>query len=295
MDPKKNPRPLMAAVASQQAVIQRQAAELAALRKAVETIAHYAGLTKKIADVIKVADERNPASPVPDPADEAPVQSSSDAVTPLASDDPRNLGIVPGANDGLAAETTTTALTPGADIDTKPFNQLLDVTAPVAGTKDHVPDEQTRIEVDVRVGDPDNPEKAFPLIGEFDNEPSTGANDADLRAGASRTRTLASLKLAKLRVAAGLAEGDEIEVAGQIEAEASLTDAAIQQEINILSNVQKAAVKRTAALKPGTIKPRTAGVQRTVPSLSQEPSFQRTASEVPVQAEVEDSDLFLDF
>jgi hypothetical protein len=293
MDPKKNPRPLMAAVASQQAVIQRQAAEIAALRKAVETIAHYAALSKRIAEVIKTADERNPASPVPDPADEAPVQSSSDAVAPHASDDPRNLGATPGANDGLAAETTTTALTPGADIPTEPFNQLLDVTAPVAGTKDHVPDEQTRIEVDVRVGDPDNPEKAFPLIGEFEGEPSTGASDPDLRAGASRTRTFASLKLAKLRVAAGLADGDEIEVAGQIEAEAALTDDAIAAEIRTLEAVSKAAVRRTAAAK--AVRPRTAGVQRTVPSLSQEPSFQRTASEVPVHAEVEDSDIFLDF
>jgi hypothetical protein len=281
MDPKRNPsRPVLAAVAAQQQVIETQARQIKRLHNAIELIARYAGLSKKVAEVIKVADERNPASPVPDPADAAPYETTEQALAPLASDDPEALGATPGANQGVAADSTDTVFSPGTSVDTQPFNELLDVTAPVSGTTEHVPDDQTRIETDVRVGDPDNPEVAFPLNPAFTKQERTS----------SRTRTLQSLKLARLRKAAGIAEGEELDLAGQIEATASLSDEAINAEIETLSAVQKAASRRAPARSATPLRPQAARM----PSFAPQQGVQRQASSAPVTSDVEDSDLFLD-
>lgn len=285
MDPKKKAaaRPLMAAVASQQKSLEGLREENSRLRNAVETIARYAGLTHIVADVL------NPASPVPDPAEEAPVQSTEEALATATHDDPRNLGAVPGANEHVPADATTTALEPGETIPTQPFNKLIDVTAPVAGTPTHVPYEQTKIEVDVRVGDPDDPNPAFPLQGPFAGEANTGAASPDKRAA---SRTFKAIKLARLRKAAGVEDGDELEVTATIESDASLTDAMIDHEIAILSRVKATASARPQP--PRGLVPRTAGVQRTVPSLapSQESLGQTVAS--VTDHDTLDADLFMD-
>lgn len=275
-------RPLMAAVAAQQKALQATQAENARLVSAIQTIAHYAGLGEKVADIL------NPASPVADPADEKPFQSTEEALGTAVHDDPRNLGTVPGANENVAADATTTALTPGTSIPTGAFNVLEDVTAPVTDTKTHIAPDQTRIEVDVRVGNPDDPNPAFPLQGEFANAQDTGGSSPDLRSGASRTFN--AIKLARLRKAAGIETGDELEVAGRIETEAGLTDAMIAYEINVLSKVRSTA-SRQAGQAPRNLVPRTGGVQRTVPSLAPQPGLGQTVASVG-DADTQDSDLF---
>jgi hypothetical protein len=285
MKPEKKPaaRPLMAAVASQQKSLETLREENSRLRHAVEAIARYAGLTQVVADVL------NPASPVPDPASAPAFQSTEDALAAATHDDPRNLGAVPGGNQGVPAESTTTALEPGTSIDTQPFNQLIDVTAPTAGTETHVPNDQTRIETDVRVGNPDNPEVAFPLQGPFAGEAGTGAAAPDRRAA---SRTFNSIKLARLRKAAGVEQGEELEIAGRIETEASLSDEMIEHEIEILSKVRTTASARPAANR--NLVPRTAGVQRTVPSLA--PSQEGLGQTVAAVGDHDtmDADLFMD-
>jgi hypothetical protein len=168
-------------------------------------------------------------------------------------------------------------------IPTPPFNELLDVTAPVQGTPTHVPNEQTRLEVDVRVGNPDDPTYNFPLIPAFEGTPSTGANDQDLRAKSNKNqvRVLQALKLAKLRIAAGLERDDEIAVTGSIES-GSLTDELIAHEISTLEKVvgmHKAAQARTLAAKSAK------GNTRAVPSLAPEGPRPRLS--------IEDVDIFL--
>jgi hypothetical protein len=283
--PEKKPaqRPLMAAVASQQKTLAAVQAENARLRSAVETIARYAGLSQVVADVL------NPASPVADPASAPAFQSTEDALASATHDDPRNLGAVPGANEGVAADATTTALEPGTSIDTQPFNELVDVTAPTSGTETHVPNEQTRIEVDVRVGNPDNPEKAFELQGPFAGEESTGANSPDKRAA---SRTFNAIKLARLRKAAGVEQGDELEIAGRIETEASLSDEMIEHEIAILSRVRSTAAARPAANR--NLVPRTAGVQRTVPSLAPSQEGLGHSLAAVTDNDTMDADLFME-
>lgn len=283
-------RPLMQAMASQQALIsklqQRNAhleyengvlglqmayvARLAGVTKEVEAIRTQAALERKKADI------DNPAQPVPNPPSEAPVETTEQAATPEAYDNPNQIGQTPGANQGVAAETTATPMDPGVTLPTAPYNQLVNVSAPVAGTETHVPNDQTRIETDVRVGDPMNPETAYPLnpaFGPSQQQGTTPPRSGEMSQTASRNRTLASMRLARLRTTAGLAAGDEFTVAAAIEGDRSLSDDMIRHEIETLGQINKAAAR---AQRPQGLVPRAAssaqGVQRTMPSLVTQPA-----------------------
>jgi hypothetical protein len=103
-------------------------------------------------------------------------------------------------------------------------------------------------------------------------------NEAD----ASR-RTYASIRLARLRVTAGLAQGEELGVAEQIERSAALSTAMIEHEIGVLSAI---APQRQA---PRPQQQRTAA--RSVPSLA---SVGASAQYAPaVMDDLDGSDLFL--
>jgi hypothetical protein len=222
-------RPVLAAVAEQQKIIQSLQGEVARLRAhaakqdlVVAFICKMAGLTEHVAAIEKHADAANPAQPVPDPPGAAPSETTDQARTPEASDDPRQLGATPGSNQNIGADSTDVALAPGQSLPTPPYGDLEDVSAPVAGTETHVPNDQTRLEVDVRVGDPDNPEQAYPWHldgGEqqavSDVSPADAAvnRQASLDRVQSSNRTMASLHLARLRLAAGIARGDDLEIA----------------------------------------------------------------------------------
>jgi hypothetical protein len=164
---------------------------------------------------------------------------------------------------------------PGVTLPTAPYNNLTDVSAPVSGTETQIPLNQTRIETDVRVGDPMNPETAYPLNPAFG--PSQQRGTTPPRSGemsqTSSQRTMASIRLARLRVAAGLAQGDDLAVAASIEGDQNLSDAMIRHEIATLSQVTKAAAKQQ---RPAGLVPRAAssaqGVQRTMPSLVTQPA-----------------------
>lgn len=285
-------RPLMQAMASQQALISRlqaRNAELehnnAVLGLQMAYVARLAGVTKEVdairaqADLVRKADADNPAQPVPNPPSEAPVETTEQAATPEAYDNPNQIGQTPGANQGVAAETTATPMDPGVTLPTAPYNQLLNVSAPVAGTETHVPNEQTRIETDVRVGDPMNPETAFPLnpaFGPSAQQGTTPPRSGEMSQTASRKRgegrTMASIRLARLRVQAGMARGDDLAVAASIEGDPNLSDAMIRHEISTLTQVTKAAAR---AQRPAGLVPRSAGaqgVQRTMPSLVTQPA-----------------------
>jgi hypothetical protein len=283
-------RPLMQAMASQQALISKLqernaslAHENAVLGLQMAYVARLAGVTKEVAairtqaDLARTADADNPAQPVPNPPSEQATESTEQAVTPEAYDNPNQIGETPGANRGVAAETTATPMDPGVTLPTAPYNNLVNVSAPVSGTETHVPDEMTRIETDIRVGDPMNPETAFPLnpaFGPSQQQGTTPPRDGEMAQTASRRvaaisegRTMASIRLARLRVQAGTARGDDLEVAAAISADTSLTDAMIRHEIATLSQVNKAAAR---AQRPQGLVPRAARsqqVQRTMPSL----------------------------
>jgi hypothetical protein len=263
------PRPVLAAVQSQQREIERLKRTVAKQDLALAFIAKVAGVTPELQALYKEADVLNPAQPVPDAPEEAPVQTTEDARTPEAYDDPQAIGATPGANQHLQADTTTNPLAVGEDLPTAPFSNDQDVSAPVAGTNSgEVPLPDTRTEVEVRVGNPDDPQPAFPWT-------------------ISSNRTMAALRLARLQIEAGIAEGDDITVAASIEVDASLSDEMLEREITTLERVSKAAAKTA---RPAGLVPRAAGVQRTTPSLaSDSSSSQRTASASDADAE----DIFL--
>lgn len=257
------------------------------------------------------ADVLNPASPVPDPPEAPATESTEQALQPLTNDDPSRPGTTPGANAGVPARQTTTAITPGVEDQTPPATNLIDVTAPVTGTNPSqdggVPLEQRRIETDVRI-DPDPLKAHGPGIGgQGDNgsafpwmldaqQPKAGQGQraAALNGGsaldppvtgeaAAAQRTFASIRLAKLRIATGSAQGDELSVAERIERDASMPTALIEHEIGILS--------RMPAYQPAP-RPMQRAAARAVPSLA---SVGAAASYAPAvyAPDTDASDIFL--
>lgn len=293
----------------------RRIAELSArnevLTAQLRFLASAAGADRELAQIEaqvmrKHADVLNPASPVPDPPEAPAPETTEQALQPEAQDDPSRPGTTPGSLTHVPAEQTTTSMTPGVEIPTPPATNLIDVTAPVQGTNPSqdggVPLEQRRIETDVRVnpdplqahgpgigGQGDNG-TAFPwLLPEGDRPgqrraaslqgaPAPGEDEA--------ARTFGSLRLARLRIQAGLAQGDDITVGEQIRADASLPTEMIAYEIDVLS--------RTAAVRP---QPRTAPMARqgarSAPSLA---SVGASAAYAPaaVSDDLDGSDIFLD-
>lgn len=234
----------------------------------------FEGIRVEAERIVREADVLNPASPVPDPPGVAPTESTEETLQPDASDDPRNLGLTPGSTEDVPADQTDTVLRPGTTLPTNPTgpNGLQDVTAPIAGTETQLPLNQTRIETDVRVGDPDNQEKAFPWT---------------IQPKASSERSMASIRLAELRVQANLAQGDKYDLAAHIQADARLSDEMINYEINTLNNVLRSS--RTASAKSPSGKVPKLGDERQSPSMA----FAASLSDAEFDAD-DATDLFLD-
>ena len=371
----------------------------------IDYVAKLAGISRQVTAIRKKADVLNPAQPIPDPNPVAPSETTQEAAMPEAYDDVRNPGATPGSLTHVPAETTTVALQPGEDLPTQPFNQLVDVQAPVQNTSTQLPLNQTRIETDVRVGDPMNQEIAFPWTMSQNNSngqrtasqskqaaflsehPEEGGHDGGGTHGwgvwdhddadwsdhpamaygdheeapkwdradaeqardmtlqeyrdngldedgdahkvlsvqpynrgediqetrnriprhaphtarkkqapvADESRTIASMRLARLQIDAGLAEESDDLSLGQKIALSERTDSEINQTIKTLEGVKKAASKKQA--RPAHLVPRTATAgSRSTPSFAggsgSDPSVPPSLS-VEATKDTEDADLFL--
>lgn len=247
----------------------------------------------------KIADIMNPAQPIPDPPGGAPTETTQQAEAPKTFDDPRSPGLTPGSTDGVPAAMTASPLDPGVTLPTSPYTQLVDPTQPVAGTETHVPLDQTKIETDVHIGDPmvnaNNPQGyGFPLTGPF---AADGAASANTTTSPGMQRTMASIRLAKLRKSAGLVSGDvdELLLGSQIERTASLSDAMIAHEISTLDSVVKVASRPQVGRRPqGGPIPKTAGAERRAPSLAGGADLSSQASIASGFDADDASDLFVD-
>ncbi len=264
--------------------VARQERQLAMQRVALETqeqklhyLANLAGVSKEFNAITaqgqkKIADIMNPAQPVPDPPSGPPTEPTAQVEAPQTYDDPRAPGITPGSTYGVPAQQVDTPLRPGVTMPTSPYDQLVDPSAPIAGTEGQLPLDQVKIETDVRVGDPANPATAFPLNPEFAQDGAAYANQAtDLGAptGNPAQRTMASLRLARLRKSAGLAQGqDEFVIAATIERTATLTTAMIEHEITTLE-----AVSKTAGRGQGRQVKQPGNTRRAAPSLVSTASY----------------------
>lgn len=296
-------RPTLHALAEQQQLINqlvnktaKQAKQIESQGKTIEqlgrglySLASMAGadVQSKVASaMLHRADAQNPAQPVPEPPAAPATQSTQEVETPEAFANVQDPGLVPGSTNDVAADATTTAYTPGMDIQAQPFKQLVDVTQPVDGTQNPRPLEETKTLTDVRVGNPMNPQTAFPLQGDFANAQRTSSKTA--AADVSR-RVMAALRLARLRMQSGISDSEsDIALATTIEKDASLSLAAIEQEITTLDNVKTAATRRAVNAR---LVPKAANKQ---PRPSMQGSVAHTAGSAPVSADTEDSDLFDD-
>lgn len=296
-----------AAVARAQA---RRIAELSARNEVLEGqlrfLASAAGVEGQFAEIqrrvmTRHADILNPASPVPDPPEAPPTETTEQALMPESMDNAGRPGTTPGANSRVPAQQTTTAITPGVEIQTPPATNLVDVTAPVQGTNPSqdggVPLSQRRIETDVRI-DPDPLKASGPGIGGQGNNGSAfpwildaqgggqgqqGQQKAASLEGDTSRRTFASIRLAKLRVQAGLAQGEELAVAERIEHDAALATPVIEHEISVLSQMPLAQQRQAA-------RPVQRTAARSVPSLA---SVGASAQYAPAAADdLDASDLF---
>jgi hypothetical protein len=280
-------RPLMAALAAQQQVIDDQRVQLSVQGQQIALIARLAGITTEVEALAKTADIANPAQPIPDPGEQGPSETTEQAATPETNDDVRSPGQTGNSTAGVPAATTDTALTPGGTLPAEPYNTLQDVTAPVSGTNTgEVGGEQTRIETDVRVGNPMQPEVAFPWTISDNQSNSAPPSDGEMsQTGGGASRTHACLRLARLQIQAGVARGDDLTLAATIETNPRYSDALIGHEINVLSGVVKSASRAPS----GTARVPVVRTQaRVAPSLASAPSVSGSASEA-----LDDSDIFL--
>jgi hypothetical protein len=275
------------------ASVQRQAAlerENRVLRAQLAMLGSLAGVGPEMDAIRRQADVMNPGSPVPDPPEQPATQSTEEALAAGSShagggqqgsapmggghsvDDVSRPGTTPGSVTNVPAVQTTTPITPGVEIPTAPATNLQDVTAPVTGTNPAqdggVPLDQRRIETDVRI-DPDPLKASGPGIGGMGNDgtafPWLGGDKQDQMAkGASlqdqqAERTFAAIRLARLRVQAGLDQGDELTVAAGIERDATLSLPVIAREIETLGRVASAQPRRPSqqrtASRPPSLAP----------------------------------------
>jgi hypothetical protein len=281
-------RPMMQAVASQQRHIQALARENAILRLQVGYVAKLAGVTKQVEAIRKAADINNPGQPVPDPSSEGPTETTEQAVQPETFDDVRAPGMTPGSVQNLPADTTDVALRPGETLPTSPFNDLVNVQAPIQGTETQLPLNQTRIETDVRVGDPMNPQIAFPW--DISPNQSNGEGGQSKAASKGGNRTMAAIQLARLQISAGLSpETNDLFLGARIEA-SNVSDEEIASTITTLASVQRVASHQRQ--RPAGLVPRSASVRRTTPSLASDPGLSSVASISDDTSDTADADLF---
>lgn len=249
-------------------------------------LSQLAGVEGKVVTAMtKKADVQNPSQPVPEPPAVPPTQTTQEAEAPEAQANVQTPGLVPGSTQDVAADATTTAYTPGEDIPGPAFNQLVDVTAPVAGTQGPLPLSQVKTETDVRVGDPMVATTAFPLQGPFANAQRTSSKKSGSEQGTNRT--MAAIRLARLQIEAGITEADsDLALAAVIEKDANLTDKDIEGQIATLTRVRTAKLQndqqRNRRLVPRTANQRPAA------------SFQGNGIQATAAGDVSDAeDIFL--
>ena len=245
--------PTVKVLASHQAEIRRLRAENAQLRRSVNYIAAAVGITR-------FADENDPANPVPQPAGGAPSETSEEARNSATQVNVQDIGATPEA--GVAADATTTVDQVGGINADTPYSINTEVTTPVAGTETRIPLDQVRTLPEIQFGNPLVPDTAFPLQGEFAEKATLG----------SKGRTYAALRLARLRKAAGIDQTgqDELVLANSIDTNASLTDGAIAQEIDVLTQVvtRETTPANTRQASRRLVPQGQGGVERTIPSVA---------------------------
>jgi hypothetical protein len=206
---------------------------------------------------LHTADARDPAQPVPEGAPEPPIVTEQQAAEPAARTDVSQLGATPVTD--VSADATVAVDEPYGTMAFEPMNlNEVDVTAPVQNTQGHLPPEQTIIPVEVRVGDPDDPQPSYGWTLDGGNpsgqtggsvgsgQPTQGApgSPPGVMPGTRASRndgqvSLGALRLARLRMSAGIAppNQDDLSIAASIQDNPDMTVEAVNTEIKTLTQV----------------------------------------------------------
>jgi hypothetical protein len=149
----------------------------------------------------------------------------------------------------------------------------VDVTAPVEGTQEQRPPNETIIPVDVRIGNPDNPQPAFPwMMGPVGARPPAGVGPAvtsSLDKDSGR-RTMACLHLARLQINAGMIQGNDLEFASHL-AQSDFTDRDIQIQIDTIAKMPKIAQQQASNGSQRLVPKAASREQRSTPSMAGSP------------------------
>lgn len=228
--------------------LERQAAHLASV---VGEFDHHTAIGKvafqKVQSIMHRANPANPAQPVQEPNPEGPIVTEQQAMQPTVRADVTQMGATPLTD--VSADATIPVDEPYGEAANVPIGlNRVDVTAPVDGTQYQRPPNETIIPVDVRVGDPDDPNPAFPwYMGPTGQPlpptppgPSVGNPQipVSMQKGASdpAKRQYAALRLARLQIQAGIASGEDIEIAEFIRT-SSISDESMGDQITLLAKL----------------------------------------------------------
>lgn len=234
-------RPVLAALREQQILIEGHQAQIDAIADlaGIDLTRHKEATHRRVASLgEKTADVDNPAQPIPEPTPEAPYTTTQEEIAPINPSAPEGGSLpddptTPGATSvtDVSPDATTSVDTVGGTVLDEPLDlNEQDPTRPVEGTTEMRPLDEVKIETDVVAETGDTSTVKFPLTDAFSAQPrTTGSQD----------RTFASLRLARLRMQANIATGDELAL-GEAIASSDLTDEAIASEIGTLAQVVQA-------------------------------------------------------
>jgi len=181
-----------------EAIAQRQAQQIQALRAENARLRAAQGGRQRRADV------NNPGQPVPEPAAQAASASTEETRSPDATADVSSGSAV---LTDVGPATTTDVTSPGAAMSNVAPLANADVTAPVAGTTEMPPYADTVIKIE-----PD-------ASGGTDTAPAFSGDSSWVQARkAAEAHVFASLRLARLRIRAGIESGDDLVIAEKIAA-----------------------------------------------------------------------------
>lgn len=252
-------------IETQGQALRRQAEQISALREVVAALAIQTGFGAhpKVARVFatraemeaarKVAATRRRVADMTEKNEPTNLESDQAAAAPAATDDVESEGAAPAAaNAEVTPAGTTDVQSTEVTVDQPPLNDLTDVTeehevTPPAPGDSHVPTEERKVE---------NPDTRT-------SDEASGAQWTSSR----DSRFVAALRLARLRKAAGVENGDDIVMAQAI-ADSDMADSVIQHEITTLAKVAQKRQASTPAAPPRGLVPRAASGQRTTPSVA---------------------------
>jgi hypothetical protein len=261
---------LMQAVAAQQTVLEEQAQQITALHQAVATLAVAAGVGAhpRFAGLVRAAGLRVQADSDTNEGDSiggTPATTTEEAKKPDATADVEQIGSVPApANKGVTPEGVTDVQNTDVVANPPVLDNLQDVTKPVSGTDSVVPAAGD-------AGGASKVEVGTPSSNVMDPAGSSGWKNSSL--GDPQERFMAGIRLARLQIRAGLAQGEDIAL-GQRIAESQTPLGEIQAQVNTLEALA-ARSTQPSGQETRHLVPRAAARQGITPAAQRAvPSFQ---------------------